>query len=53
MAVKERVNLARELDKLQLQVRKANSEAGWLQKAAEDMDIIVEDSYPFSVVTKN
>lgn len=46
-AVKERVNLARDLDKLQLQVRKANSEAGWLQKAAEEMDIIVEDSYPF------
>ncbi|XP_018568314.1 ATP-dependent RNA helicase ddx24 [Anoplophora glabripennis] len=43
-AVKDRVNLARELDKLQLQVRKANSEAGWFQKAAEEMDIIVDDS---------
>nr|XP_023015527.1 ATP-dependent RNA helicase DDX24-like [Leptinotarsa decemlineata] len=42
-AVKHRVNLARELDKLQLQVRKANSEAGWFQKAAEEMDIIVDD----------
>ncbi|KAJ8932925.1 hypothetical protein NQ314_014342 [Rhamnusium bicolor] len=46
IAVKERVNLARELDKLQLQVRKANSEAGWFQKAAEDMDIVVDDLYP-------
>ncbi|CAH1163482.1 unnamed protein product [Phaedon cochleariae] len=42
-AVKKRVNLARELDKLQLHVRKANSEAGWFQKAAEDMDILVDD----------
>ncbi|KAG5880257.1 hypothetical protein JTB14_027322 [Gonioctena quinquepunctata] len=42
-AVKQRVNLSRELDKLQLQVRKANSEAGWFQKAADDMDIIVDD----------
>ncbi|XP_050295435.1 ATP-dependent RNA helicase DDX24 [Anthonomus grandis grandis] len=42
-AVKERVNLARELDKLQLQVKKANSEEGWLQKAAKEMDIIVDE----------
>ncbi|CAG9762185.1 unnamed protein product [Ceutorhynchus assimilis] len=44
-AVKERVNLARDLDKLELQVRKANSEEGWLQKAAKDMDIIVDGIY--------
>ncbi|XP_066137965.1 ATP-dependent RNA helicase DDX24 isoform X2 [Euwallacea fornicatus] len=42
-AVKQRVNLARDLDKLQLQVRKANSEEGWLQKAAKEMDIIVDE----------
>ncbi|KAL1512782.1 hypothetical protein ABEB36_002313 [Hypothenemus hampei] len=42
-AVKERVNLARDLDKLQLQVRKANSEEGWLQKAAQEMDIIIDE----------
>ncbi|CAH1980856.1 unnamed protein product [Acanthoscelides obtectus] len=41
--VKQRVNLARELDHLQLQVQKANSEEGWYQKAARDMDIIVDD----------
>ncbi|XP_072391862.1 ATP-dependent RNA helicase DDX24 [Diabrotica undecimpunctata] len=42
-AVKKRIDLARELDKLQLNVKKANSENGWLQKAAEDMDIIIDD----------
>lgn len=46
-AVKERVNLARELDELQLRVKKVNSEVGWFQKAAKDMDIIVDDLYPF------
>lgn len=45
--VKEIVNLARDLDKLELQYRKANSESGWIQKAADDMDIVVEDKYPF------
>ncbi|XP_050509203.1 ATP-dependent RNA helicase ddx24 [Diabrotica virgifera virgifera] len=42
-AVKKRIDLARELDKFQLNVKKANSENGWLQKAAEDMDIIIDD----------
>ncbi|XP_044266055.1 ATP-dependent RNA helicase DDX24 [Tribolium madens] len=42
-AVKQRVNLARELDKLELQIRKGNSEEGWLRKAAKEMDIIVDD----------
>ncbi|XP_030766553.1 ATP-dependent RNA helicase DDX24 [Sitophilus oryzae] len=41
-AVKERVNLARQVDKLQLQVKKVSSEEGWLQKAANEMDIIVD-----------
>lgn len=49
-AVKHRVNLARELDKLQLQVKKTNSEVGWFQKAAEDMDIVIDDLYPFCSV---
>ena len=47
-AVKERVNLARELDQLELQIRKGNSEEGWLQKAAKDMDIVVDDLYPLT-----
>lgn len=44
-SIKERVNLARELDKLELQVKKANSESGWLQKAAKDMDMIIDDDH--------
>lgn len=44
---KERVNLARELDKLELQIRKATSEESWLQKAAKEMEIIVDETYPF------
>lgn len=45
-AVKDRVNLARELDKLELRVRKSNSEMGWIKKAANEMDIILDDEYP-------
>lgn len=47
-ATKQRVNLARKLDKLELQTKRTNSETGWLQKAAKEMDIIVdeEDLYP-------
>lgn len=45
--VKDIVNMARDLDKLELQFKKAKSETGWVQKAAEEMDIIVEDKYPF------
>lgn len=45
--VKAMVNAARDLDKLELQYKKAKSESGWIQKAAEEMDIIVEDKYPF------
>lgn len=51
-AVKKMINLARELDKLQLQVKKANTEMGWLQKAADDMDVIVDDLYPFFLKKK-
>ncbi|KAF5301320.1 hypothetical protein FQA39_LY10718 [Lamprigera yunnana] len=43
-AVKGRVNLARRLDKLDLVVRKNKSEVGWLEKAAADMDILIEDN---------
>lgn len=44
--LKERVNVARELDKLELNIRKTNSDVGWLQKAAAEMDIIIDDEYP-------
>lgn len=43
-AVKQRVKLACQLDKLDLHVRKANSESGWIQKAAEEMDILIDDN---------
>lgn len=43
-AVKHRVNLARQLDKLELVVRKNKNQSGWLQKAAESMDILIEDN---------
>ncbi|XP_057657837.1 ATP-dependent RNA helicase DDX24 [Diorhabda carinulata] len=55
-AVKKRVDLARELDIMQLQVKKANSENGWLLKAAEDMDIVVDDvarKYDYENVRKS
>lgn len=42
-AVRKRINLAREIDKLELMVRKSNSDIGWMQKAAEEMDIILDD----------
>lgn len=52
-AVKQRVNLAREIDKFQLNIRKSSSEEGWLKKAAEEMDIIVDDLYPLSIYFTN
>lgn len=43
VAVKERVNVAREIDKLELRCRRDNSQKGWLQKAAKDMDLLLDD----------
>lgn len=48
--MKKRVVLAREIDKLRLLLQKTNSEAGWLEKAAKDMDIIVDEMYPFLII---
>ncbi|XP_063218089.1 ATP-dependent RNA helicase DDX24 [Bacillus rossius redtenbacheri] len=42
-AVRERVQLAREVDRLELAARRASTEAGWLQKAAAEMDILLHD----------
>lgn len=47
-SVKQRVHLAREIDKLKLLLHRTNSEAGWLDKAAKEMDIIVDEMYPFN-----
>lgn len=43
IAIKERVDVAREIDKLELKCRRKNTQKNWLRKAAEDMDIVVED----------
>lgn len=43
IAIKERVDVAREIDKLELRCRRKNTQKNWLRKAAEDMDIVVED----------
>lgn len=42
-AVKERVNLAREVDVLDLRARKESNEIGWLEKTAEEMDIMLDE----------
>ncbi|KZC07676.1 ATP-dependent RNA helicase DDX24 [Dufourea novaeangliae] len=43
IAVKERVDIAREIDKLELKCRRDNSQKGWLRKAVEDMDLVLEE----------
>lgn len=42
-AVKDRVLLAREVDILDLKTRRIQSDIGWKEKAAEEMDIIIDD----------
>lgn len=51
-AVKQRVSLARELDQLELAIRRSNSETGWFRKALTEMDMLVDDNdlYPLSSV---
>lgn len=48
VGVKERVNLAREIDKLELTHRRDISRNGWLQKAAKEMDILLDDNEFYS-----
>lgn len=43
IAVKERVDIAREIDNLELKCKRNNVHKGWLQKAVEDMDIILDE----------
>lgn len=47
-AVRERVALAREVDVLELKVRRKQSDLGWLRKSAKEMDILVDDMSDFS-----
>lgn len=41
-AVKERVNLARELDREELKLKRVQTEVGWMKKQAEEMDMIID-----------
>ncbi|XP_068148260.1 ATP-dependent RNA helicase DDX24 [Drosophila tropicalis] len=41
-AVRERVNLARDLDKEELKLKRTQSELGWMKKHAEEMDMIID-----------
>lgn len=47
-AVRERVALARDVDILELKVRRKQSDIGWLKKSAKEMDILVDDMSDFS-----
>ncbi|KOC64990.1 ATP-dependent RNA helicase DDX24 [Habropoda laboriosa] len=43
MTVKERINIAREIDKLELKCRRDKSQKGWIRKAVEDMDLVLDE----------
>jgi hypothetical protein len=49
-AVKQRVTLAQEVDRLELATRRSSTETGWFRKALTEMDMLVddEDMYPCS-----
>lgn len=42
-ATKQRVNLAREVDQLELKMRKTNTEVGWYEKSMREMDIVLDE----------
>ncbi|XP_061386161.1 ATP-dependent RNA helicase ddx24 [Musca vetustissima] len=41
-AVRERVDLAREVDRQELKLKRVQSEMGWMKKTAEEMDMVIE-----------
>jgi ATP-dependent RNA helicase DDX24/MAK5 len=43
IAIKKRVNVAREIDKCQLQCHREKFQKGWLQRTANEMDILLDD----------
>ncbi|XP_044016637.1 ATP-dependent RNA helicase DDX24-like, partial [Aphidius gifuensis] len=43
ISVKERINIAREIDKLELMSRRDNVQKGWLKNAIEEMDLILDE----------
>lgn len=42
-SVKQRVNLARDIDQLKLSHKRTNANVGWLEKAAKEMDLLLDD----------
>lgn len=46
--MRERVALARDVDILELKVRRKQCDIGWLKKSAKEMDILVDDMSDFS-----
>ncbi|GAB1870027.1 ATP-dependent RNA helicase [Camponotus japonicus] len=44
VTVKERVDIARDIDKLELKCRRQNTQKTWLRKAIEDMDMVLDDN---------
>lgn len=44
ITIKERVDVARDIDKLELQCRRQNNQKNWLRKALEDMDMVLDDA---------
>ncbi|EFN74688.1 ATP-dependent RNA helicase DDX24 [Camponotus floridanus] len=44
VTVKERVDIARDIDKLELKCRRQNTQKTWLRKAMEDMDMVLDDN---------
>lgn len=52
-SVKQRVDLARRVDKLELQARRITTEHGWFDKVVKEMDLEISDDelYPFYTKT--
>ena len=45
--VKERVELAREIDLYELKIKRVQAEKGWKHKMAEEADMIFDDEYKY------
>lgn len=41
-AVRERVNLAREVDKKELKLKRTQTQLGWMKKHSEEMDMVID-----------
>lgn len=48
-SMKQRVNVARDIDKMQLEYKKASSKVSWVERAAQDMDLLLDEDemYPY------